>query len=158
MLFNREMLTTIVWIKLDFMMKWTGENLLKTEWWICNWIVRHNTTCFAHDSKILDALQQDCKKKWDDCKKIDKVHPTEEKFAFLWTAEESQEIFQSKVDGTNIIKCRNDQGHLRVLRGSSLLVNLRKKQKCCGVVTITVWCGVGIFLSPGTRPRLTWWR
>ena len=57
-----------------------------------------------------------------------KVHPTEEEFDFLWTADESQEIFQSKVDGTNIINQVNNEGHLRVLRGSSLLVNLRNSQ------------------------------
>ena len=103
-------------------------------------------TCFAHDSKILDALQQDCEKEWDDCKKINKVHSTEEKFDFLWTAEESQEIFQSKVDGANIIHKVNDEGHLRVLRGSSLLVNLRNSP---------VWIFLPRFPSPGTRPRLT---
>ena len=54
-----------------------------------------------------------------------KVHPTEEEFDFFWTADESEEIFQGKVDRANIIDQVNDEGHLRVLRGSSLLVNLR---------------------------------
>ena len=60
-------------------------------------------TCFAHDSKIFYALQQDCEKQGDNRQKIDEIHSTEEEFNFLWAAEEPQEIFQSKVDGTDII-------------------------------------------------------
>ena len=85
-------------------------------------------TCFAHDGQILDALQQDGEEEWNYCEEIYKIHSTEEEFNFLRTAKEPQEIFQSKVDGADIIHQVNDEGHLRVLRGSRLLVNLELVQ------------------------------
>ena len=34
-------------------------------------------TCFAHDGKILDALEKDCEEERNDCQEVNEVHSTE---------------------------------------------------------------------------------